>query len=160
LLATEDIEIIYSYKKFLTVKLKCEYDADDVIQLVLEKFVKNNYDEKLAGRPIREKRKYIKLAVQSQLLDFWRSKNRNPATLTNDFIDLPDTDYDESQLNILIGLCDEVLEGRQKQIVQERFKGKMFSEIARTLNIPLNTALGSYRYAIIKLRKYKNQIAA
>jgi RNA polymerase sigma factor (sigma-70 family) len=160
MLATEDIRIIYSYKNYLAAKLKCEHDADDVIQLVIEKFLRNNYGEKLAGRPIHERRKYIKMAVESQFLDYLRGKKRNPATLTNEFKDQPYTIYDESQLNILVELCDQVLEGRQKQIVKERFKGEKFGEIARKLNIPLNTALGSYRYAVIKLREYKNLLAA
>ncbi|MEI8142879.1 MAG: sigma-70 family RNA polymerase sigma factor [Chitinophagia bacterium] len=160
MLEKEDIQLIYSHRQFLVNKLRCEHDADDVLQLVFEKFLRNSYDEKLAGRPIFERRKYIKLAVKSQLLDFWRGKKRNPETLTNQFTDQPYTIYDESQINILIELCDQVLEGRQKQVVKERFKGKKFGEIASLLNIPLNTALGSYRYAVLKLQEYKNQLAA
>lgn len=158
MLEKEDIEIIYSHKKYLANKLKCEHDADDVIQLVLEKFLRNNYADKLAGRSIPEKRGYISLAVNSELHDFWRKKKKKPVVLTTHFPDEPDVVYDESEVNELIKLCDKVLKGKMKEVVELRFQGKRFSEIAQELNIPLNTSLGRYRYAVRRLRKNSNEL--
>ena len=44
--------------------------------------------------------------------------------------------YDESEVNELIKLCDKVLKGKMKEVVELRFQGKKFHEIALELNIP------------------------
>lgn len=60
------------------------------------------------------------------------------------------------ELNYLISLLPQ----GQKEIINLRFYQNMsFKEIAETLNISINTALGRIRYAILNLRKLAQQKA-
>jgi RNA polymerase sigma factor (sigma-70 family) len=107
---------------------------------------------------------WIMRIAHNLCIDYFRGKKKMPLSRGNDdydpfdFISSGEKNSEEKTVNDQV-LSDarrllEFLPQEQKEIVMMRLYYDMsFKEIADTLNISINTALGRMRYALINLRK-------
>lgn len=97
-------------------------------------------------------------------VDRYRKQKRFPEILLNDGSPLFNTlefaaePFEFSQVrkdmnSQLRRLIQELPEKQKEVLILRHYMGMSFKEIARTTDIPVNTALGRMRYALINLRK-------
>lgn len=101
-------------------------------------------------------------------VDRYRKKKRFPEIVLNDgspvfnTMEFASEPYEltqvrkdvSSQLRLLI---QELPDKQREVLVMRHYMGMSFKEIAKSVDIPVNTALGRMRYALINLRKLINK---
>jgi RNA polymerase sigma-70 factor (ECF subfamily) len=144
----------------LLVKDRCL--AEDIFQDVFIKIV-NALNE---GHYMDNSR-FIAWAVRiahNCCISHFRKKNARPSfsLVYNDDITSGDTRMVESQEHRIImkettmavqALLDRLPETQREALILRYYADLSFKEIAQTVNVGINTALGRVRYAIINMRK-------
>ncbi len=129
--------------------------AEDVVQDVFLSMLRLSGRLRLTG----SLRGYLTTSVVNGARNMIRAHRRHPAGDLDDANPIPSADPQpdeavviEEQLNQLRWALGQ-LPYEQREVLVLRVYGQMpFKEIARQQRIPMNTALGRYRYAIDRLR--------
>lgn len=144
--------------------------ANDIFQDAFMKIIitlkKGRYDEK--GKFIF----WAKRIAHNLVIDFYRlkAKNRNisESSYQNDDFSILDLIQEPSE-NVEEGLITQQIQGdllklmmclpeKQREVIQLRYFDNMsFKEIAEHTECSINTTLGRVRYALINLRKLKEE---
>lgn len=158
--------LVYRHKNriFTTIMLlvKDRHLAEDIFQDVFIKII-NALNE---GHYLDNSR-FIAWAVRiahNCCISHFRKKNARPAfaLIYNDDITSGDHRMDMSQEQRIIiketntavqALMDRLPETQREALILRYYADLSFKEIAQTVNVGINTALGRVRYAIINMRK-------
>ena len=158
--------LVYRHKNriFTTIMLlvKDRYLAEDIFQDVFIKII-----NALNDGHYMDNSRFIAWAVRiahNCCISHFRKKNARPAfaLIYNDDITSGDHQLEESQESRIImkethaalqALLDRLPESQREALILRYYADLSFKEIAQTVNVGINTALGRVRYAIINMRK-------
>ena len=133
---------------FLTVTLRSRADAEDVLQNVFIKIVRNR--RRLAGAGRLDG--YVFRIARNEAMTFLRRCRRERTGvdrwLAPAKTEAPDHDLAEQ----LEAALNQLPLPQRQVVVLKTYREKTFGEIARMLGISLNTAASRYRYGMDKLR--------
>jgi RNA polymerase sigma-70 factor (ECF subfamily) len=129
--------------------------AEDVVQDVFLSLLRLAGRLKLTG----SLKGYLATCVANGARNILRAHRRHPAGGLDELDPIPAADARPDEAVVLEEQVDRLkwalgqLPYEQREVLALRVYGQMaFKEIARQQGIPLNTALGRYRYAIDRLR--------
>jgi RNA polymerase sigma-70 factor (ECF subfamily) len=142
--------------------VKDRYLAEDIFQDVFIKII-----NALNDGHYMDNSRFIAWAVRiahNCCISHFRKKNARPAfaLIYNDDITSGDYQLEESQESRIImkethaalqALLDRLPESQREALILRYYADLSFKEIAQTVNVGINTALGRVRYAIINMRK-------
>ena len=129
--------------------------AEDVVQDVFLSLLRLSGRLRLTG----SLRGYLTTSVVNGARNMIRTHRRHPLGGLDDTNPIPATDPQPDEAAVIEEQLDQLkwalgqLPYEQREVLVLRVYGQMpFKEIARQQGIPMNTALGRYRYAIDRLR--------
>jgi RNA polymerase sigma factor (sigma-70 family) len=146
--------------------VKDKYLAEDIFQDLFIKII-----ETLKSGKYKDENKFLYWAMRishNLCIDHFRKINGKPVIKTsdgNDIFDVINFSDPTAEENIIqaqtnsrvMKLVNQLPEEQREIIILRHFANLKFQEISRILNCSVNTALGRMRYAILNLRKMKEE---
>lgn len=139
---------------YLSVKLGSAQDAEDVLQEVFYRLIKNP----LKFRLVRDQAAYIFRAARNEALRFLGRKIRD-RRISSRALELQDVirksltgvgrDEEDRAARALAGIPEE----QREVIVLKIFEELTFKEISSVCGLSINTAASRYRYGLEKVRE-------
>lgn len=155
---------------FTTIMLlvKDRYQAEDIFQEVFIKII-NALNE---GHYLDNNR-FVAWAVRiahNACISHFRKKNARPAfsVIYNDELSNSVYRFEESQEQRIVtrethkavqAMIDRLPETQREALILRYYADLSFKEIAQTVNVGINTALGRVRYAVMNMRKMMDKAA-
>ncbi|MCF7820529.1 MAG: sigma-70 family RNA polymerase sigma factor [Candidatus Pacebacteria bacterium] len=145
---------------FLLSLSQDEYLADDLTQDVFVRameVLKSSYKEEGSLLP------WLKRIARNMFIDYFRQKskrNNSNSLLGEEVWDLADSEPNKEREIITLETEKEIQAlitslpiEQQKVVIARMYKRIMFKDIAEMESIPINTALGRFRYGLRNMRK-------
>lgn len=136
---------------FLAGTLCSKHDAEDVLQAVFVRIVRKR--RHLAKARCLDA--YVCGIARNEAVSFLRRRRRKPvATLEDDaWLTAPDSGKPGAELiEELQAALTRLPQAQREVVVLKVYQDKTFREIAKLLDVSLNTAASRYRYAMERLR--------
>ena len=136
---------------FLQARLGSRHDAEDVLQAVFVRIVRNR--RRLAGA--RRLNAYVYQIARNEAAQCRRSRRQRGAVGPEREPWLVATRSDDAGKELAEQLQTALArlpQGQREVVVLKVYRDKTFREIARLLHVSLNTAASRYRYGMEKLR--------
>jgi len=133
---------------FLTARLCCRHDAEDVLQTVFVKIARNRGQLAKASQP----EAYVYRIAQNEAVTVLRRRRKEKRDIRPWLAPAKMEEKDRELAEQLAVALNQLPAAQREVVVLKTYREKTFREIARILGISLNTAASRYRYGMEKLQ--------